>query len=75
VGSLAKFGKTRITPYRKKASMLNPNNCLRYWDLADHIRIDDASRARATRAESPWPMITTMAVSPAATWTDPHCAA
>jgi hypothetical protein len=55
--------------------MLNPNNCLRYWDLADHIRIDDASRARATRAESPWPMITTMAVSPAATWTDPHCAA
>lgn len=22
--------------------MPNPNNCLRYWDLADHIRIDDA---------------------------------
>lgn len=21
--------------------MPNPNNCLRYWDLADHIRIDD----------------------------------
>jgi len=20
--------------------MPNPNNCLRYWDLADHIRID-----------------------------------
>jgi hypothetical protein len=19
-----------------------PNHCLRYWDLADHIRIDDA---------------------------------
>ena len=22
--------------------MPHPNNCLRYWDLADHIRIDDA---------------------------------
>jgi len=22
--------------------MPNPNNCLRYWNLADHIRIDDA---------------------------------
>ena len=22
--------------------MPNSNNCLRYWDLADHIRIDDA---------------------------------
>ena len=22
--------------------MPNPNNCQRYWDLADHIRIDDA---------------------------------
>lgn len=22
--------------------MPNPNNCLRYWDLADHIGIDDA---------------------------------
>ena len=22
--------------------MPNPNNCLRYWDMADHIRIDDA---------------------------------
>ena len=22
--------------------MPDPNNCLRYWDLADHIRIDDA---------------------------------
>jgi hypothetical protein len=22
--------------------MPNPNNCLRYWDLADHIQIDDA---------------------------------
>ena len=22
--------------------MPNPNNCLRYWDLADHVRIDDA---------------------------------
>lgn len=22
--------------------MPNPNNCLRYWDLADHIRIDHA---------------------------------
>lgn len=22
--------------------MPNPNNCLHYWDLADHIRIDDA---------------------------------
>ncbi|MCX7555627.1 hypothetical protein OS187_02110 [Xanthomonadaceae bacterium JHOS43] len=22
--------------------MPNPSNCLRYWDLADHIRIDDA---------------------------------
>ena len=21
--------------------MPNPNNCLRYWDLADYIRIDD----------------------------------
>jgi hypothetical protein len=42
VDSLAKFGKNHIPPYRKKASMPNPNNCLRYWDLADHIRIDDA---------------------------------
>jgi hypothetical protein len=39
---LAKFGKTRIPPYQKKASIPNPNNCLRYWDLADHSRIDDA---------------------------------
>lgn len=22
--------------------MPNPNNCLRYWDLADHVRIEDA---------------------------------
>ena len=22
--------------------MPTPNNCLRYWDLDDHIRIDDA---------------------------------
>ena len=22
--------------------MPNPNSCPRYWDLADHIRIDDA---------------------------------
>lgn len=42
MGSLAKFGKTRIPPYRKRASLPNPNNGLRYWDLADHIRIDDA---------------------------------
>lgn len=26
--------------------MPNPNNCLRYWDLADHIRIDDAIALR-----------------------------
>lgn len=39
---MAKFGNTRIPPYRKKASIPYPNNCLRYWDLADHIRIDDA---------------------------------
>jgi hypothetical protein len=39
---LAKFGKARIPPCRKKISRPNPNNCLRYWDLADHIRIDDA---------------------------------
>lgn len=25
--------------------MPNPNNCLRYWDLADPIRIDDARQA------------------------------
>ena len=29
--------------------MPNPNNCLRYWDLADHIRIDDAQIRKQLR--------------------------